>query len=124
MPNLAQSLPLSAASLHSSTPGPAIELLIGALTATAAGLVARGLGQLWQGGQIRMSADTKRQGSEIMTALITLREGTAGDLDFDHVARTHGARALRERCDGAVSAATVDELFEAVLDILSSIART
>jgi hypothetical protein len=58
-----------------------------------------------------------------MSVLITLREATAGELDFDRVARTHGARALQERCDDAVSQRTIDELVAAVLEIMVSIAR-
>jgi hypothetical protein len=91
--------------------------------ATAACLVARGLGELWQSGQIRMSADTRRQGRELMAALIELRRGTAFELDFERVANEHGARALRERCNSTVSQRMIDELVAAVLDILSSIVR-
>jgi hypothetical protein len=94
----AQLLPLpTTPSPPSSALGPAIEQLIAARVATAASLVARGLGELWQSGQIRMNADTKRQGS--------------------------GARALRECCDGAVSQRTIDELVAAVLEILGGIVR-
>jgi hypothetical protein len=120
MPTSAQSLPLPAAS---PPPHPSIEQLIGELVATAACLVARGLSELAQSGRIRMSADTKLWGSELMTALIELRRGTAGALDFERVAQEHGSRALRERCDGTVSQRTIDELVAAVLEILGSIVR-
>jgi hypothetical protein len=123
MPTLAQSLPLPATPPRSSTPGLAVECLIGSLVATTACLVARELGELRRGGQLRVSADTRQQGRELMAALIELRQGTAGELDFDRVAQTHGARALRELCDGAVSQHTINELITAVLEILASIIR-
>jgi hypothetical protein len=124
MPTSAQSLPLPATSSPlSSTPVPAIEQLIGELVAIAACLVAAGLREFREHGQLRMGADAQQTGGELMSALITLREATAGQLDFERVARTHGARALHERGDGTVSQRTIDELVAAVLEILASIVR-
>jgi hypothetical protein len=124
MPTSALPQPLPATlSPPSSTPAPAVECLIGELVATAACLVARGLRELKESGQIRMSADARQMGGELMSVLVTVREATTGKLDFDRVARTHGARVLRERCDGAVSQRTIDELVAAVLEILVSIVR-
>src|SRR5262249_56747639 len=116
----AQPLPPPATpSPPSSTPGPAIEQLAGELVATAACLVARGLSELRERGQIRMSADTRLWGGELMAALITLREASAfafaeAGLDFERVGKEHGARALRERCGRTVRQRTTDELGEAV----------
>jgi hypothetical protein len=127
MPTSAQPLSLPAASPPPSSSS-SIEQLIGELTATAACLVAQGLSELWRTGQIRMSADTRQQGGALMAALIELKSGTVGDLaeagiDFERVARAHGASALRERCNGNVSQRTIDELVAAVLDIMAGIIR-
>jgi hypothetical protein len=54
------------------------------------------LGEFWQSGQ--MSANTKLQG-ELIAALFW--QGTAGKLDFDRVAQTHGSHVR-----GSAAAAT------------------
>jgi len=102
---------------------PAIEQLIGELVATAACLVAHGLRELKEHGQIQMDADTRQMGGELMSALITLRAATAGALDFDRMARAHGARALQERCDGTISQRFIGDLVGAVLEIMVGIIR-
>jgi hypothetical protein len=58
----------------------------------------------------------------LMSSLVELRQVTAGKLDFDHVARMHGARVLRE-WDSDISAATIDKLIAAALEILSNMVR-
>ena len=58
-----------------------------------------------------------------MAALIELREHTAGKLDFAHTARMPGARVLQEWWGSNVSAAMIDDLVGAVLDILADIIR-
>jgi hypothetical protein len=63
---------------------------------SAARGVAQGLGEFWQSGQ--MSANTKLQG-ELIAALFW--QGTAGKLDFDRVAQTHGSHVR-----GSAAAAT------------------
>jgi hypothetical protein len=124
MPTSAPPLPLPASPPRSFNPAEAgLEQLVGSLVATAACLVARGLGELRRDGQLRMSADTRQQGRELMAALIELRQGTAFELDFERVAKEHGVRALQELCDGAVSQRTINELVAAVLEILASIVR-
>jgi hypothetical protein len=70
-----------------------------------------------------MGADVRQMGGELMAALIELRQASAGELDFDRVARTHGARALQERCDSTVRQRTIDELVAAVLEIMTGIIR-
>ena len=70
-----------------------------------------------------MSAETRQQGGKVMAALIELREHTAGKLDFDHVARTRGAQVLQGWWGSNVSAAMIDDLVRAVLDILADIIR-
>jgi hypothetical protein len=101
----------------------AIEQRIGELTAAAACLVARGLGEFVQSERFKMSADTRRQGGALMVALIELRQGAASKLDFEQVARTHGTRVLRGLCGSAVSTAVIDELIAAAIDILDNIIR-
>ena len=49
-------------------------------------------------------------------ALVELRQA-AGKLDFERVAQAHGSRVLRERCGSDISAATIDALVAAALDI-------
>jgi hypothetical protein len=123
MPTSSLSLPLPVTPPQSSTPGPAVECLIGELVAAAACLVARGLRELKERGQIQTDADAQRIGGELMGTLIELRQATAGALDFDRVARTHGARALQERSGDTVSQRTINELVAAVLEILAGIVR-
>ena len=57
----------------------------------------------------RMGGDTKRQGGELIVALVELRQA-AGKLDFEGVAQAHSSRVLRERCGSDISAATIDAL--------------
>jgi hypothetical protein len=125
MPTSAPSLPLlpATSSPLPSTPGPTVECLIGELVAAAACLVAHGLRELKEHGQIQTDADAQRIGGELMGTLIELRQATAGALDFDRVARTHGARALQERSDGTVSQRAINELVAAVIEILTGIVR-
>ena len=59
-----------------------------------------------------------------MSALIELREHTAGKLDFAHTAQVQGARVLQEWWGSNVSAAMTDDLVKAVLDILADIIRS
>ena len=122
MPVSAQPLPLPAAPPLPASPQ--VEQLIGEFTAIAACLFAQGLGDCVRSGRVVPTrAEIKRQGAAAMAALIELREHTAGKLDFDRVARTHGARVLQEWWGSNVSAAMVDDLVRAVLDILADIIR-
>ena len=122
MPVSAQPQPLPAA--PAPPPSPSIEQLIGEFTAIAACLFAQGLGDCVRSGRlVPMSAETRQQGGKVMAALIELREHTAGKLDFDHMAQVRGARVLQEWWGSNVSAAMVDDLVRAVLDILADIVR-
>jgi hypothetical protein len=111
--------------IHAPTPpaadaAPSIERVIGELIAGIACLIAQGLGEFKC--DSRMSADTKRRGSEIISLLLKLRQATAGELDFDLAARTMGTRVLRER-DSEISDAIIDTLITAASDITHKIAR-
>jgi hypothetical protein len=110
---------------ESQTTDPAEEL-IGDLVAATACLVARGLGECWAGGKMngQMSAATKEQGATLIAGLLELRNGTAGELDFNAVARSQGRRALAERYGGGdISARTIDSLVDATLEVLGRIIR-
>jgi hypothetical protein len=104
---------------------PAIEGIIGDLVAAAASLVVEGLCQHWRGGRMdgRMHADTRRRGGEVIALLLEIREGVAGELDFDQVARERGAQALRERNGDAVDAETIDKLINGVLYIVHGVIK-
>jgi hypothetical protein len=104
---------------------PAIEGIIGDLVAAAASLVVEGLCQYWHGGRMdgRMRGGTRRQGGEVIALLLEIREGTAGELDFDQVARERGAKALRERNGDAVDAETIDKLINGVLYIVHGVIK-
>ena len=112
---------LHAPATSTDDPSPSIERVIGELIAGAASLVAQSLGEHKRHGG--MSADTKQRGGMIVAGLIELWQGTAGELDFDRVARTAGKQMLLERCGNDITAATVDTLIEVVLDIVHKIAR-
>ena len=127
MPISTLPLPLPAAPLPPSPPSPpspALERLIGEFVALAACLFAQGLGASVRAGRpVPTSSEVKRQGAAVMAALIELREHTAGSLDFDRVARVRGAQALQDWWGSDVSAAMINELVAAVLDILGDIIR-
>ena len=52
-----------------------------------------------------------------------LQQATAGELDFAHLARTRAVRTRQERCGHDVSAETINELVEAVLEITGNVIR-
>jgi hypothetical protein len=93
--------------------------------AAAASLVVEGLCQHVRSGQTteRMRADTRRRGGEVIALLIEVREATAGEMDFDQVARERGAQALRERNGDAVDAETIDKLINGVLYIVHGVIK-
>ena len=45
-------------------------------------------------------------------------------VDFHSAARVYGEQVLRERCGSDVSAATIDALVAAVIDILGKVVRS
>jgi hypothetical protein len=102
-----------------------VERLIGELIAATACLFAQGLGECWARGKMngQMSADTKEQGSVLIAGLLELRNGTAGELDFNAVARLHGARVLKDRYGQDISDKTISSLINAALEILGRIVR-
>src|SRR5262249_14491471 len=102
-----------------------VERFIGELIAATACLFAQGLGECWARGKMngQMSADTKQQGSVLIAGLRELRNGTAGELDFNAVARSHGARVLKDRYGQGVSDKTLNSLLNAALEVLDRIIR-
>ena len=107
------------------TVDPSVERLIGELIAATACLFAQGLGECWARGRMdgQMSADTKEQGRVLIAGLLELRNGTAGELDFNAVARLHGARVLKDRYGQGVSDKTLNSLLNAALEVLDRIIR-
>ena len=63
------------------------------------------------------------KGGGLIAALVELQQATAGELDFAHLARTRAVRTLQERCGNDVSAETINELVEAVLEITGNVIR-
>src|SRR5215470_12382268 len=102
---LLHSSPCLSRQQESQTADRSVEQLIGELIAATACLFAQGLGECWARGKMngQMSADTKEQGSVLIAGLLVLRNGTAGKLDFNAVARLHGARVLKDRYGQGVS---------------------
>jgi len=107
------------------TVNPSVERLIGELIAATACLFAQGLGECWARGKMngQMSADTKEHGSVLIAGLLELRNSTAGELDFNAVARSHGARVLKDRYGQGVSDKTLNSLLNAALEVLDRIIR-
>jgi hypothetical protein len=95
------------------------------LIAATACLFAQGLGECWARGKMngQMSADTKERGRALIAGLLELRNGTAGELDFNAVARSHGVRILKDRYGRGISDRTVHSLVNAALEVLGRIAR-
>jgi len=95
------------------------------LIAATACLFAQGLGECWARGKMngQMSADTKEQGSVLIAGLLELRNGTAGELDFNAVARSHGARVLKDHYGQGVSDKIINSLINAAVEVLGRIAR-
>ena len=102
-----------------------VERLIGELIAATACLFAQGLGECWARGKMngQMSADTRQRGRALIAGLLELRNGTAGELDFNAVARSHGARVLKDRYGQGVSDKTLNSLLNAALEVLDRIIR-
>ena len=63
-------------------------------------------------------------GGELIAQLYALRQYMVGTWDFDAMAREYGKLVLREHCGNDVSAATIDELVAAVIDILGKVVRS
>jgi hypothetical protein len=102
-----------------------VEQLIGELIAATACLFAQGLGECWARGKMngQMSVNTKEQGRTLIAGLLELRNSTAGELDFNVVARSHGARILKDRYGQSVNDKTINSLINAALEILGRIIR-
>jgi hypothetical protein len=105
------------------TTDPSVEQLIGELVAATACLFAQGLGECWARGKMngQMSVDTKERGRMLVAGLLELRNGTAGELDFNAVARSHGARVLKDRYGRGINDKTINSLINAALEILGRI---
>jgi hypothetical protein len=99
-----------------------VERLIGELVAATACLFAQSLGECWARG--KMNGDTRQLGRALIAGLLELRNGTAGELDFNAVARSHGARILRDRHSQDISDKTINSLINAALEVLDRIVRT
>src|SRR5215831_2282068 len=106
------------------TVDPFVERLIGDLIAATACLFAQGLGECWARGKMngQMSVDTQERGRVLIAGLLEPRNGTAGKMDFDAVARSHGVRVLKDRYGQAVSDRTINSLVNAALEVLGRIA--
>jgi hypothetical protein len=102
------------------------EELIGDLVAATACVIARSLGECWARGKMngQMSATTKEQGATLIAGLLELRNGTAGELDFNAVARTRGRQVLAERYGQGINDKTIDSLINATLEVLGRIICT
>lgn len=101
-------------------PSPSIEHHVGELVAQAAATLAAGLREKSRG---KLSLRTKMAGGDLIVELFKLRQMMVADWPFDSIAREHGTAALREACGSEVNAATIDELVEAVMDILRNVVR-
>jgi hypothetical protein len=93
---------------------------VGELAAAAACLLAQAAGEMESG---RMGGIPNAKGGALIAALVELQHATAGELDFAYLARTRAVRTLQERCGHEVSAETVNELVEAVLEITGNVIR-
>jgi len=87
-PNLATACP----SPCSPKPSSSIEQIIGETIAMAACAVARGVGDLQDGG---LALKTKLVGADLIAQLYALRQECAGAIDFEVVARIYGKQVLR-----------------------------
>ena len=69
--------------------------------------------------------ERRHQGARrvLIAGLLELRNGTAGELDFNAVARLHGARVLKDRYGQGVSDKMINSLINAALEVLGRIAR-
>jgi hypothetical protein len=64
-------------------------------------------------------------GAGVIACLYTLRQVALEEqVDFDSAARVYGEQVLRGRCGSDVSAATIDALVAAVIDILGKVVRS
>jgi hypothetical protein len=102
------------------------EEFIGDLVAATACLLARGLGECWAGGKMngQTSADTKQHGATLIAGLIQLRNGTAGELDFNAVARSRGTKVLKDRYGQGINDKTINNLINATLEVFDRIIRS
>ena len=72
-----------------------------------------------------LRVETKVGAGELIACLRTLRQVALEEqVDFDSAARVYGEQVLRERCGSDVSAATIDALVAAVIDILGKVVRS
>jgi hypothetical protein len=67
---------------------------------------------------------TRTQGGDAIAALFGLRQFMVADWNFDAIVKEHGKLVLREQCGNDISAATIDELVAAVMDILRKVVRS
>ena len=93
-----------------AAPAPAsepIEHLIGEATAAAACALAQAFLEFQNGG---LTPKTRAAGGDRIAELFALRQSTLGEINFEEVAREHGARALRKLggSENGVYTATTD----------------
>jgi hypothetical protein len=93
---------------------------IGTLTAIAVGAVAQALMERQAG---LLTSATKLAGGDAIARLYALRQATLGKLDFNRVAREHGARLMLEHGSSGVDARAIDTLIDGVLEILAKVVR-
>jgi hypothetical protein len=108
---------LPAASLQPSAP--ALEQVIGEVTADAAVVLARALREFQTDG---LSFEAKMHVGDLIARLFELRL-CAGQIDFYAVARARGARLLQDRYGRDVNARTIAVLLDAVIEVLQQVVR-
>lgn len=123
--SLAVDLPPPADTIHAPSPftdsTPALERSVGELVAQVAAALAAGLREKFQRGKVTSS--TTSRGGNLIMRLYILRRLMIADWPFDDIAREHGAAVLRETCGNEVTRETVEELVEAVVDVLRKVSR-
>src|SRR5262245_62475412 len=100
-------------------PDDPIEILIGEAVAVAALTLMAALQEFQNNGLTRT---TRTAGGDAITALWELQRATRTEIpDFEQVAREHGTKALKSKCNGGYSAAAGDILIDETLRILARV---
>jgi hypothetical protein len=129
-PAFAISLP---APSSSTTTASSLESAIGEAMLLASAAIAQAIYE--RGSTGRVGTETSRQGTELLVQLYTLRRVCIDEgLDFDHIARSQGKRAIVRRWDQLkhvpdrpyieLTAVTLDEMVSWPLALLAKIIRT
>jgi len=100
---------------------PSLERRVGELVAAVAVTIAEGLREKFQRGSL--SASTKMTGGDLIAELYRFRQAMVGYWPFDAIAREHGRAVLLEASGSDITPASVDELVNAVMNILQKVVR-